>query len=245
MRAALAEPLGSYAHVLASIVSAVQIQLLNRIYPRLADALTEFENHRTDTDFCNSMTTKLFVFLFINSYGTFFYIAFIAQNIGDGDCGGATCMPALALNLAIIFGVRELSAITHEAVIPWLQWQQKVYTMNDGNKDSKTHHRRLTQAELQFLSPQYDVMKESIEEYAEVAMQYGYVMLFAAALPVAPLAGLLASFVEVSIITIVVVVCIAVSVVCCLYHIYFYSLSSCVLSLNGWVLYGAFGTLPR
>lgn len=197
VRVALAEPLGSYAQMMASIANAAQIQLLNRYYPQLADTLTEFENHRTDTDFSNSMTTKLFVFLFVNSYGSFFYIAFVAQSVGGGDdCGGATCMPALALNLAIIFGIRELSAITQEAVMPYIVWKRKLDSANNVNQRQENRH-TLTRAELQFLSPVYDVMKESIGEYAEVAVQFGYIILFAAALPIAPMAGLLASFIEV------------------------------------------------
>lgn len=200
MRAALSEPLGSLAQVLTSVLSAAQIQILNRIYPRLADALTEFENHRTDPDFSDSMTTKLFVFLFVNCYGTFFYIAFVASYVGDGDCGGATCMPALAVNVAIIFGIRECSGIIHQAILPYLSWRKKLKEVNsaiDSHDVKKGFRHKLTQAELQFLCPYYDVMKGSIEEYAEVVMQYGYIMLFAAALPIAPLAGLLASFIEV------------------------------------------------
>lgn len=201
MRAALAEPLGSYAQIIASLVTAAQIQILDRIYPTLADKLTEFENHRTDPDFSDSMTTKLFVFLFVNCYGTFFYIAFVAENVGDGDCGGASCMPALALNLAIVFGIRELSGIFQQDILPYFEWRQGLNTMNDDidTQRDKDHRNRLTKAEMQFVCPYYDVMKGSIEEYAEIVMQYGYIMLFAAALPIAPLVGLLASFVEVKV----------------------------------------------
>lgn len=103
-----------------------------------------FYLHRTDTEFEDSMISKLFLFQvriafmhsykqpkflvkvtpllflffllgfqFVNSYASFFYIAFIApyqpaspdaQDNWKGDCGAKNCMIPLAMNLAIIFG---------------------------------------------------------------------------------------------------------------------------------------------
>lgn len=51
-----------------SIISAVQIVVLNMIYSDYAIKYTEAENHRTDTDFDDSLIGKLFVFSFVNSY---------------------------------------------------------------------------------------------------------------------------------------------------------------------------------
>jgi hypothetical protein len=49
---------------------------------------------------------------FVNSYASFFYIAFIASSVssanddgGQGDCAASSCMIPLGLNLAIIFGM--------------------------------------------------------------------------------------------------------------------------------------------
>ncbi|RYH14491.1 hypothetical protein EON65_33545, partial [archaeon] len=48
----------------------------------VANALSERENHRTDTQYEDSMIAKIFIFQFVNSYASFFYLAFIAQFVG-------------------------------------------------------------------------------------------------------------------------------------------------------------------
>ena len=65
-------------------------------------SLTAKENHRTDTEYEDALISKLFAFQFVNSYGSFFYIAFIKEGVGD-PCQGS-CMFELSFALAIIFG---------------------------------------------------------------------------------------------------------------------------------------------
>jgi len=72
---------GTYSSVIASILNAVQIQVFNLIYTWVSIKMVDAENHRTDTAYENSIISKLFVFQFVNSYSSFFFIAFIAQNM--------------------------------------------------------------------------------------------------------------------------------------------------------------------
>jgi len=65
---------GEYSQIVASVMNSVQITIFNIIYSKLADYLTEIENHRTDTNFEDSMIAKLFIFQFVNSYSSFFYL---------------------------------------------------------------------------------------------------------------------------------------------------------------------------
>lgn len=61
----------------------------------------------TETEFEDSMIMKLFFFQFINSYASFFFLAFVAEYV-QGGCGSgeSACLKNLAVNLAIIFGTR-------------------------------------------------------------------------------------------------------------------------------------------
>jgi hypothetical protein len=62
MRAALSNEIGSAAQIVSSVVNAVQIQFFKYWYVSLADALTEWENPRTDTEFEDAMIPKLYLF---------------------------------------------------------------------------------------------------------------------------------------------------------------------------------------
>eukprot|EP01038_Epipyxis_sp_PR26KG_P005759 gene5759-7950_t len=133
----------SNAQTLASIMNAVQIQVLNYIYSFLANALSERENHRTETQFEDSMITKIFWFQFINSYASFFFLAFIAE--GLGQCHENGCMPTLALNLGIIFGIRLASGNFFELFIPYITYQYKYLN------EIKQSEGKITRPEKEFL----------------------------------------------------------------------------------------------
>ena len=72
--------LGSQAKLIVSISAAILnlivIMILNKIYLRLALKLTRFENQKTDKDYEDSFTLKMFCFQFVNFYASIFYIAF-------------------------------------------------------------------------------------------------------------------------------------------------------------------------
>jgi hypothetical protein len=106
------------------------------------------------------MIAKLFIFQFVNSYASFFYLAFIAEN--TGDCPLSGCMPSLAINLAIIFGIRYLicvyvcfvflfnnfrlaTSIFFQLVIPYFLLQYQLQKVMKHHKDT------ITRPELEFL----------------------------------------------------------------------------------------------
>ncbi|UXI17320.1 putative histone-binding protein Caf1 [Sarcoptes scabiei] len=57
-------------------INLILILLLNYLYSRIANYLTELEMPRTQTEFDNSLTLKLFLLQFVNYYSSIFYIAF-------------------------------------------------------------------------------------------------------------------------------------------------------------------------
>lgn len=50
--------------------------IIQQIYTHLAQCLTEFELLRTQTEFDDSLTLKIYLLQFVNYYASIFYIAF-------------------------------------------------------------------------------------------------------------------------------------------------------------------------
>jgi hypothetical protein len=52
-------------------------QVLNAIYGSVAIALNDYENHRTDTQYEDALIAKTFIFQYVNSFASLFYISFV------------------------------------------------------------------------------------------------------------------------------------------------------------------------
>lgn len=200
IRAALYETsVATYSSVLASVMNSVQITVFNMIYSKLADYLTEMENHRTDTAFEDSMIAKLFMFQFVNSYSSFFYLAFVAsyrKNPNDddnnvGECGYSDCMIALAINLAIIFGMRLTLSNAMELGEPIIKGYFKDKKENEGAE------KPVSSAEKESRLEEYDLLKGTLNDYAELSIQFGFMTFFISALPVAALGAFINNYVEI------------------------------------------------
>src|SRR5690606_17396314 len=105
------------AATVASLANALQIQVMNYVYGEIAVYLTKQENHRTDTQYEDSLIAKLFAFQFVNSFSSLYYIAFIKKYVED-ECDDDNCMLELCIALAIIFVTRLISGNASELIIP-------------------------------------------------------------------------------------------------------------------------------
>jgi hypothetical protein len=89
------------------------------------------------------MIIKIFLFQFVNSYASFFYLAFVAEGLGLCPSGG--CMSSLAINLAVIFGSRLVTGNLLELLIPYLSYQYKY------RKEIAKHGERISRPEKELL----------------------------------------------------------------------------------------------
>ncbi len=192
------------AQTYASAINAVQIQLANAGYSLVATELTKRENHRTTTAYEDYLTSKIFAFQFINSYASFFYIAFVAYHLEEQGCGENGCMYALGSNLMIIFATRLLSGNFLELAVPFVigiyrkyigQCACCVYIENCFR--SKDDQKIFSRAELEFTMAPFDSSAEVITDYMEISIQFGYQVLFVSALPCSSFAALISNVIEV------------------------------------------------
>lgn len=187
-------------NLFAELINAIQIQVLNELYSKVAVWLTVRENHRTDTSYEDSLILKLFCFNFINSYSSLFYIAYIKSR-GTGDSCTGSCMNELSNALAVIFVTRLVIGKIQLFVSIYfsLWWKERSdkkrqeELMNDGIIYS-LERRSVAERELN-LDP-YDPIMGTLENYSELAIQFGYVTLFVASFPLAPVLAYVSNLVE-------------------------------------------------
>ncbi|KAK7789933.1 hypothetical protein R5R35_010907 [Gryllus longicercus] len=100
---------GAVLVLMPSIVYTALVFVMNLYYRRLATRLTEWENHRTQTQFDRHRVTKLVLFEFVNNFMSLFYIAFYIQD-----------MAMLKYQLAIMLIVLQAIQNFQEALLPLL-----------------------------------------------------------------------------------------------------------------------------
>ncbi|XP_033742863.1 anoctamin-4-like isoform X2 [Pecten maximus] len=203
--------------VVSSVLNTVSILILGKIYDYLAVKLTDWENHRTQTMYDDALIIKLFAFQFANNYASSFYIAFFRGRfdytgiLGLGSeyrdsCEG-TCMSQLSFQILTNMLLKPLPKVFSDVVKPLLVrlWRKRPSCMQ-GEKpelsdDLEIQLRALHYPEtLSFMDKEY--MKPTlgdftVGEYTEKIIQYGFLMLFAASLPLAPLIALLTLLIDI------------------------------------------------
>lgn len=134
--------LGAAGKSLAGFLNGLQITVLNSVYQMVAIGLTKWENHRTDTEYEDSLVAKLFAFQFVNSYSSLFYIAFLKSNIrilGKSQECHPSCMNELGLQLGIVFATQIFVQNSMEIGIPLVKRLFAVRKRMKAKADVRSH----------------------------------------------------------------------------------------------------------
>ncbi|KAF7286638.1 hypothetical protein GWI33_004671 [Rhynchophorus ferrugineus] len=196
--------------VSAAIINLIFIMSLTRGYHRLAIYLTNLENPRTHTEYEDSYTFKIFLFEFMNFYSSLIYIAFFKGRFFDypgdtisrkseffrvkGDiCDPAGCLSELCIQLSIIMIGKQIFNNFVEIFNPkfYNWWRYRSHRSN--TKDLTRKHTRWEE-DYHLQDPGRLAL---FDEYLEMILQYGFVTLFVAAFPLAPLCALLNNIAEI------------------------------------------------
>lgn len=192
--------------IAGGIVNAITIIIMNGLWKTIAVKLTNWENHRTDSEYENALIIKIFVFYFFNSYTSLFYIAFwkgrgrlFSSNLLTDACktgrlGTAVlssgCMDELTLQLVTILLTNMFVGQSREVAIPWLIGKIKLTLY----KKKLTEKDNIPQWESESKKPMFP---GTFDEYSEMVIQYGYITMFAASFPLAPVLAALNNVVEI------------------------------------------------
>ena len=135
----------------AACINLLCILLIGQAYEHLAVWLTELELNRTQTEFDESLSIKIYVLNFVNYYASIFYIAFFKGNrlfVGrpgsytrifgyrQEECSPAGCYMELTLQLAIIFVGKQFLLGIVEYQLPrlrklWNKIKAKTFKRDD------------------------------------------------------------------------------------------------------------------
>jgi len=174
-----------------SVVLSVGIALINQAGAAVAAILAEYENHRTQTDFEDSLIYKIFFIQFISSYGSLAYTAFLAQSV-EGGCGSIDCFSELRQLVAIVLLERLIRTIVLDNILPTYMAKRRFLNETKGVDASK-----MSKAETEYILDPFDVQSEIINRFMNQVILFGFVVLFVPAFPMAPLLGALSIVIEV------------------------------------------------
>jgi hypothetical protein len=179
----------TYAELIISVLTAFQIELLNSIVKKFAIRLVNGENHRTDSQYEAALIMKVFLFQFMNSYFPVYYLAFFQPMVDQGnkdlECSKYECTDKVALLLVVLLAVHCLISS-----VPSI-----ISGSCSGGEDSMKKY-DIDQAEEEANMAVYDPSLGPLEDCEQIALQFGYVMLFTTTAPWAPMAALVFNLVE-------------------------------------------------
>lgn len=192
--------------ITAACINLVCIIILGRVYLVFARVLTDFETHRTQTEWEDSFTLKMFLFQFVNHYSSLFYIAFFKGKFTgrpgnynrdinaarQEECDPSGCLIELLIQLMIIMVGKQTFNNSKELFIPKLMNWFKSRRV----KEEEQEHKKVAAWEKDYnMAAMPDL--GLFDEYLEMVLQYGFVTIFVAAFPLAPLFALINNFIEI------------------------------------------------
>jgi len=185
------------AMLIAATLNSIFITVFNEIYRRVGVMLTDWENHRTESEYENSLILKNAIFQAVNCYISFFYIAFVRPfevNLfgmtvqgPSGDplpvrdvCNDGDCMRDLVVQMLVVVVCKQFARNLATAVLPILR---NCYRSLCTRKGGRGPHDELSGVNKLEHESQLPAPRAMYWEYNEMAIQFGYVTMFAAAAP--------------------------------------------------------------
>ncbi|XP_073072429.1 anoctamin-5 isoform X4 [Manis javanica] len=187
-----------------SCLNFIVILILNFFYEKISAWITKMEIPRTYQEYESSITLKMFLFQFVNFYSSCFYVAFFkGKFVGypgkytylfnvwrSEECDPGGCLIELTTQLTIIMTGKQIFGNIKEAIYPMvLNWWRR--------RKARTNSEKLYSRWEQDHDLESFGSLGLFYEYLETVIQFGFVTLFVASFPLAPLLALLNNIIEI------------------------------------------------
>ncbi|CAF0946662.1 unnamed protein product [Adineta ricciae] len=187
--------------VTGAVINLICSLILSQLYYWLAGKITDLELHKHQSKYDDSLIIKIYLFQFMNFYGSIFYIAFFKgrfleypSKYGEPrpddfteQCDPAGCLVELSIQLVIIMIGKQII----NNIVEFFTAMRRT-CMRVCYKEGKH-----TQYQWEEDNTLYDFNSTVlIDEYLELVIQFGFVTLFVVAFPLAPLFALINNLVE-------------------------------------------------
>ncbi|PNJ38922.1 ANO1 isoform 6, partial [Pongo abelii] len=194
----------------AVIINLVVIILLDEVYGCIARWLTKIEVPKTEKSFEERLIFKAFLLKFVNSYTPIFYVAFfkgrfvgrpgdyvyIFRSFRMEECAPGGCLMELCIQLSIIMlGKQLIQNNLFEIGIPKMK---KFIRYLKLKRQSPPDHEECVKRKQRYeVDYNLEPFAGLTPEYMEMIIQFGFVTLFVASFPLAPLFALLNNIIEI------------------------------------------------
>ncbi|KAM3918303.1 anoctamin-1 isoform 2-T2 [Leptodactylus fuscus] len=194
----------------AVIINLVVILILDEVYGCIARWLTQIEVPKTDKTFEERLIFKAFLLKFVNAYTPIFYVAFFKGRFigrpGDylyifgsfrmEECAPGGCLMELCIQLSIIMlGKQLIQNNLFEIGIP--KMKKLIRYLKSRRQTYMDHEEQMKKKQRYELDYDLEPFAGLTPEYMEMIIQFGFVTLFVASFPLAPLFALLNNIIEI------------------------------------------------
>ncbi|XP_060741422.1 anoctamin-1 isoform X1 [Tachysurus vachellii] len=193
----------------AAIINLVVILILDEVYGAVAHWLTTLEVPKTDKSFEERLIFKTFILKFFNAFTPIIYIAFfrgrlvgrpgsyiyVFQSYRMEECAHGGCLMELCIQLSItMLGKQLIQNNLFEIGIPKLKKLIRYIKSKRSAFQEEEREKTLQHYETDFFLEPFSGLTP---EYMEMIIQFGFVTLFVASFPLAPLFALLNNIIEI------------------------------------------------
>lgn len=176
------------ASVVGGVLLTIQIKAVDFVWLKFGKMLTALEQHKLERTHVDSLSFKTFLIRFVNTYGSFFYIAFVEEHIVGCPDGG--CLLQLKGKLTVVFICYGLLSVM-DAIIPYVKFK-----MTSRKKHSEGELSVVSLLEAQTGMNEYTGV-ELDQDFTQIIFPLFFVLLFGFIFPASVILAFFAFMIQV------------------------------------------------